>query len=518
MDEVMMKEVVLSFVPGLSEETLNSLLCGLQELGVENQEDLALLQEKDIEKYLRPIQCRKLLNGFKGLAIVQLELVPVTPTVVPSSLNTPSNFPCTQDTISSPSLPLGRPWHVAFEVNWDRMPAAIRKALTNKSRPSPSDRKEMVRAVVDQMLDHDPNPNRTMCHNIARSIVRSHPKCFADIAKNGDILGDGCHSFLQQLKTRVEYKTRNNTLVRRRRERTHSQVPDEGRGMTRGPVDQYGCVRWCPVEVPFGETEESLDGIKSNLLKIYSEEGMSGAERAEPLMEKTYIIQRRYLNSVPAPAIAVVKQEWPFLFSPRGICSHFTLLTDVSILVKFREALENKFNTILKFCKEVNCHQGVKDVLACFEPESSDKATCILLLLMAYFKEPTDAIVLDVDPCATATDVEGTVMLPSTPRLIVQGDKMKPRAWMLSLEGQVVMGPHLDFTTGLAAIFSSYYNFNLKYAEDAACTLEFIQRCFLGINPETGTKSKRQRGHMNQQVCTLIRKLIDFEWMSCQYN
>jgi len=58
----------------------------------------------------------------------------------------------------------------------------------------------------------------------------------------------------------------------------------------------------------------------------------------------------------------------------------------------------------------------------------------------------------------------------------VSGDKMKPRAWMLSLEGQVVMGPHLDFTTGLAAFFSSYYNFNLKYAEDAACTLEFIQR------------------------------------------
>ncbi|KAL0965907.1 hypothetical protein UPYG_G00287630 [Umbra pygmaea] len=197
--------------------------------------------------------------------------------------------------------------------------------------------------------------------------------------------------------------------------------------MTRGPVDQYGCVRWCPVEVPFSETEESLDGIKSHLLNIYSEEGMS--------------------------AIAAVKEEWPFLFSPRGICSHFTLLTDVSILVKFRGALETKFNTILKFCQEVNCHQGVKDVLACFEPEASDKATCILLLLMVYFKEPKDAIVLDVDPCATATDVEGTVMLPSTPRLIVQGDIMKPKAWMLSLEGQVVMGPHLDFTTGLVVIF-----------------------------------------------------------------
>jgi len=27
-----------------------------------------------------------------------------------------------------------------------------------------------------------------------------------------------------------------------------------------------------------------------------------------------------------------------------------------------------------------------------------------------------------LQPCATATDVEGTVMLPSTPRLIVQGN------------------------------------------------------------------------------------------------
>ncbi len=42
----------------------------------------------------------------------------------------------------------------------------------------------------------------------------------------------------------------------------------------------------------------------------------------------------------------------------------------------------------------------------------------------------------------------------------------------------------------------------------------FIYRCFLGINPEASTESKRQRGHINQQVCTLIRKIIDFEWMT----
>lgn len=217
--------------------------------------------------------------------MVQLELVPVpSPTFIPSSSSTPCTIPsispCTQDTVSSTSLQLGRPWHADFQVNWDRMSVAIRKAITNKTRPSPGDRKDMVEAVVDQMFEHDCNPTRAICHQVVRSIVRSHQKCFADVAKNGDILGDGCYSLLQQLKTRVEYKNRNNILVRRRRERRpHSEVPEGDRGMARDPVDQYGCVRWCPAEIPPGETEASLDGIKNNLLNIYSEEGMSGVEQ-----------------------------------------------------------------------------------------------------------------------------------------------------------------------------------------------------------------------------------------------
>ncbi|KAG2470476.1 TRPM7 protein, partial [Polypterus senegalus] len=60
--------------------------------------------------------------------------------------------------------------------------------------------------------------------------------------------------------------------------------------------------------------------------------------------------------------------------------------------------------------------------------------------------------------------------------LDMQDDMMKPKAWMLSIEGQVVMGPHHDFVNGIATIFASYYNFNLQYPEDASSTLEFIQR------------------------------------------
>ncbi|KAK9978878.1 hypothetical protein ABG768_020616 [Culter alburnus] len=146
----------------------------------------------------------------------------------------------------------------------------------------------------------------------------------------------------------------------------------------------------------------------------------------------------------------------------------------------------------------------IRDVLACYDPDS-DKAACILLLLMLYFKRPKESLMLEVDPCATAVDVN-TAELPGTPCLIIQGN-------LISIEGHVVMGPHPFILYGIAAFFSSYYVCNLEYPAAGSSTLEFIQRCFLGINPERGSKTKKQTT-MNPHVSTLLRKLIDFEWAS----
>lgn len=56
----------------------------------------------------------------------------------------------------------------------------------------------------------------------------------------------------------------------------------------------------------------------------------------------------------------------------------------------------------------------------------------------------------------------------------ISGEAMD--VWMLSVEKQVVIPPRPNFSAGLAALFSTYYNFNLEYQEKASCTLEFIQR------------------------------------------
>ncbi|CAL8382729.1 unnamed protein product [Gadus morhua 'NCC'] len=100
--------------------------------------------------------------------------------------------------------------------------------------------------------------------------------------------------------------------------------------------------------------------------------------------------------------------------------------------------MNSKGSTIIRFCQQLN-RPGIGDVLAKYEPEASDKAACVLLLLMAHFKEPKNAIMLEADPFATATDVESTVPFPSKPCLIVQGDMMKPTAWMLSIEQKVLL-------------------------------------------------------------------------------
>ncbi|KAK0136382.1 hypothetical protein N1851_016150 [Merluccius polli] len=91
------KEAVLSFLPGLSDETLTSLLEIFGELGVESRGDLSFIQEKDLERCLRPIHCRRLLNGIKndGLPPFQIEFVDVaSPTPSnPSSSSSENTLP-----------------------------------------------------------------------------------------------------------------------------------------------------------------------------------------------------------------------------------------------------------------------------------------------------------------------------------------------------------------------------------------------------------------------------------------
>ncbi|TRY56685.1 hypothetical protein DNTS_034241, partial [Danionella cerebrum] len=67
---------------------------------------------------------------------------------------------------------------------------------------------------------------------------------------------------------------------------------------------------------------------------------------------------------------------------------------------------------------------------------------------------------------AAPSDIQQSLHLP-------ESQSLSNRRWMLSMESHVVCeGAQPNFVSGLAALFSTFYNFNLQYQEVAACTLE----------------------------------------------
>ncbi|XP_056295360.1 uncharacterized protein LOC130209618 isoform X2 [Pseudoliparis swirei] len=223
----------------------------------------------------------------------------------------------------------------------------------------------------------------------------------------------------------------------------------------------------------------------------------------------------------PAAPLEDIESQWPYLFLPRSMCAHFELLTDIQILGITEAFPENQGRIISEYFKANPSNDEVKNVLS---QENGITFPYILDLLMAHFKEQRDALILLADVSDTAATVKTSLALPDSPRLIILGPMIPDQRWMVSIEGHVVC-EGATFVLGLAVVFACYYNFNLQYQDLAACTLEFIQSC-VGINPERGTKARqgkvtsKKSGRMvqkkatslNPHVCTLLRKLMDFEW------
>ncbi|KAI4893512.1 hypothetical protein NFI96_020873 [Prochilodus magdalenae] len=204
--------------------------------------------------------------------------------------------------------------------------------------------------------------------------------------------------------------------------------------------DQYGCVHWQPEEPPFGGNDETLEEQRKQMLQLHSYEGMTGADREEvcKLMEVTYYHQRQDINAVSHSSLSSLKSSWPYLFCLKVFSTHFQLLTDITLLTGIMEGFQAKGKRILKFFEEKPTNNEVCAIVLKSGQESS-LVSCILLLLMAHFKEKFESLFLEADVAATAADIQRTAALPDSPRLIIQGDKMNLEKWMQSVEGKLVL-------------------------------------------------------------------------------
>lgn len=64
-----------------------------------------------------------------------------------------------------------------------------------------------------------------------------------------------------------------------------------------------------------------------------------------------------------------------------------------------------------------------------------------------------------------------------------------------------------NFDTAIEMAFGAFYIFNLEYPKNFSATLEMIQRYFLKIHPDQGSRSKKQ-GATKKKVIGLMTKLF----------
>lgn len=241
------------------------------------------------------------------------------------------------------------------------------------------------------------------------------------------------------------------------------------------------------------------------------------------------------INSCPPPTISEIEGHWPFLFTERGLCRHFKVLTGIDIRSRFSETLTVKSRRILNYfnSQKLKWNTEIQSLLNEIEenPSTTDNnrnTISAILLMMKYFKEKDNSVFILVDETSTKTSIENEISLPATPRLIMLGDTLLTSSkWFISIEGKVThsIDDQLDFTAALSVFFGCFYVFNIEYEESASATLEFLQRFFVRINPEgskctsksgtsrrTGTAVQRKTQNFNTRVATFMQRLSEFEW------
>lgn len=248
------------------------------------------------------------------------------------------------------------------------------------------------------MRQHCPRPNRAACVGIAKLIVSDYPLTFADRTEEGEQLGTGYFSLLNQIKTRVENLNRGRITERKRKPRLDSsQTSTKSSPKKRIKVDSYGCINWQPKSLPENETNASLQKKRQKMVNLYETAGANTSEMPQivQFMSLTYVLQRQTINSSPSLNVASVQAQWPFLFTKTGVCDHFQTLTGVAILERMQEALQNKGKRIRSYFwrhAQNRDAQRVLDEMETREMDSRRTGIGAVVLLMKHFLEKEEAI------------------------------------------------------------------------------------------------------------------------------
>lgn len=272
---------------------------------------------------------------FGNVCYPESQAIP-TPTVTPLPLNvhlSPTLPPTPEPTENSSSC-------ATYAVPWHKMPPNLMLALSEKKRPKPKERRELVRIVIDDLLGKQHGrPGRAKLREIAKQIVQQYPCSFQDRDLSGtNAIGSGYDSLFVQLENRVEN-------VRRPLTTSSAKRPAEDEEALRKKsthADRYGCVMWQPAVEGTAELQSKQEELKTAFKTNDLPESS-----IRKMMAETYSIQRAAINQ--GSTVDTILKEWPFLFEAVHFFDHTCTLLGFPVQTKLAEELSRKGKNIKDF-------------------------------------------------------------------------------------------------------------------------------------------------------------------------
>ncbi|XP_076062107.1 uncharacterized protein LOC143037566 isoform X1 [Oratosquilla oratoria] len=129
---------------------------------------------------------------------------------------------------------------------------------------------------------------------------------------------------------------------------------------------------------------------------------------------------------------------------------------------------------------------------------------------MAYFQEEKESLFRVAEKPYDVNRLTEEPDFPKTPCLIAVGTPCLYNGsnFYLASDGVIVMRDIPCFIQAFALMFKLFFIMDVKYPSNAGFTLEFVQRFFMKIDPNSGTKihkgpQKKRRWLLLAQRCCL---------------
>ena len=187
-----------------------------------------------------------------------------------------------------------------------RFSRAAKECLETKKRPTPKERREVVRVLCDELLDKRHPVQRKDIRFLAKLMVQHYPLSFEDRSLGGTKIEDGTFTLFAQMENRL-YNMRRTSDVS-----TESCVDNEDVPLKRSRASWHGCSDTSTNK----STANELEVWRIDLIKNFEDQEKDETKIGSTLSKcfpaiQEFILQQRY-------SVQELKSNWPLLFTLSG--------------------------------------------------------------------------------------------------------------------------------------------------------------------------------------------------------